>query len=104
MEQKEKHRFLFMQLVFSLHSATMQQLGKVKNPLSDKIERDLQGAQASIDMLDMIREKTKGNLTDDEERFLSQILHELRLNYVDEAGKPEPSAGHGDSSTGEKQG
>lgn len=89
MEKSEKHTFLFMQLVFSLHSATMQQLGKVKNPMTDKIERDLPGAQASIDMLEMIQEKTKGNLSDEEERFISQMLRELRLNYVDEAARPQ---------------
>ncbi len=103
MEHKEKQQFLLMQLVFSLHSATMQQLGKVKNPLSDTVERDLPGAQASIDMIEMIREKTKGNLSDDEERFLNQILHELRLNYVDEAAKPEPPPPTGSSPAGEKK-
>ncbi len=96
MEKSEKHTFLFMQLVFSLHSATMQQLGKVKNPLTDKIEKDLQGAQASIDMLEMIKERTKGNLSDEEDRFMNQMLRELRLNYVDEAAKPQsaPPEGH----------
>ncbi len=103
MEHTEKQRFLFMQLVFSLHSATMQQLGKVKNPLSDTIERDLQGAQGSIDMLEMIRDKTKGNLSSDEEKFLTQILHELRLNYVDEAAKPEPPPSHDNAPSGDTQ-
>ncbi len=102
MEQSEKQQFLFMQLVFSLHSATMQQLGKVKNPLTDKIERDLHGAQGSIDMLEMIRDRTKGNLSPDEEKFLSQILHELRLNYVDEAAKPDSSPSSGQAQPGEQ--
>ena len=92
MEQTEKQKFLFMQLVLSLHSATMQQLGKLKNPMSNSVERDLPGAQGSIDMLEMIRVRTKGNLSDDEVRFPDQILQELRLNYVDEIGKPEPPA------------
>ena len=90
MEQTEKQKFLFMQLALSLHSATMQQLGKLKNPMSNSVDRDLPGAQGSIDMLEMIRVRTKGNLSDDEVRFLDQILQELRLNYVDEIGKPEP--------------
>jgi len=104
MEKSEKHTFLFMQLVFSLHSATMQQLGKVKNPLTDKIEKDLQGAQASIDMLEMIKEKTKGNLSDEEDRFVSQMLRELRLNYVDEAAKPQPAPPEGKPPEEEKAG
>lgn len=90
MDENQKHQILFSHLVLSLHSATMQQLGKLKNPFSDKIERDLPGAQSSIDMLAMIHAKTRGNLTAEEDRFISQILQELRLNYVDEVNKPAP--------------
>jgi hypothetical protein len=104
MEQSEKNKILFMHLVLSLHSATMQQLGKVKNPLTDKVERDLPGAQGSIDMLEMIKEKTSGNLADEEQRFMDQVLQELRLNYVDEAAKPEASAAEEKPSSGEQQG
>jgi hypothetical protein len=68
----------------------MQQLGKIKSPFTDKLERDLQGAQGTIDMLEMIRDKTKGNLSGEEARLIGQVLQELRLNYVDEANKPEP--------------
>ncbi len=88
MDSHEKNQLLFTQLVFMFHAATMQQLGKIKNPLTDKVERDLTAAQASIDMLDMLREKTRGNLAPDEERMLSQILQEAKLNYVDEMNKP----------------
>ena len=95
MEPKEKHQILFMHLVLSLHSATMQQLGKVKSPLTDKIDRDLSGAQGSIEMLEMLKEKTRGNLAEEETRFVDQVLQELRLNYVDEAAKPEPPSGEG---------
>jgi len=82
-----KNQFLFTQLVLMFHTAAMQQMGKLKNPLTDKIERDLEQAQVSIDILDMVKEKTKGNLTNDEERFLNSVLQELKLNYVDEASK-----------------
>jgi hypothetical protein len=91
MDQKEKHQVLFTHLVISLHSATMQQLGKLKNPLSGTVERDLGGAQGTIDMLEMLREKTRGNLGEEEGRLLTQVLHELRLNYVDEMGKQPPA-------------
>lgn len=90
MDQKEKQQILFAHLIISLHSACMQQLGKLKNPLSGSVERDLGGAQGTIDMLDMIREKTAGNLGDEEGRLLTQVLHELRLNYIDEMSKPTP--------------
>jgi len=92
MDTKEKNQLFFTQLVMMFHSLTMHQLGKIKNPITDKIERDLAGAQSSIDMLDMLKDKTKGNLGNDEERFLNDLIKELKLNYVDEAAKPDPPA------------
>jgi hypothetical protein len=92
MNDEEKHQLMFMQLVLMFHSLTMQQLGKVKNPMTDTIERDLSSAQSSIDMLDMLKDKTKGNLKPEEERFLHGLIKEAKLNYVDEANKPEPAA------------
>jgi hypothetical protein len=89
METHEQHHILFMQLVYMLHAAAMHQLGKVKNPLTDKVERDLAAAQSTIDMLDMLHERTRGNLSAEEAKFLSSVLMEVRLNYVDEKGKPE---------------
>ena len=90
MTNEEKYQVLFMQLVMMFHTLTMHQLGKIKNPMTDKIERDLPAAQASIDMLEMLKIRTKGNLNDNEQRMLSELLKELKLNFVDEAGKPDP--------------
>ncbi|MBM4168279.1 MAG: DUF1844 domain-containing protein [Ignavibacteria bacterium] len=87
MNVAEKDTALFASLVMMFHSATMQHLGKVKNPLSDKIERDLDQAQMTIDMLEMLDRKTKGNLNEDEAHYLGNVLRELRLNYVDERSK-----------------
>lgn len=89
----EKNTPLFFSLVFTFQAAAMQQMGKLKNSISDKIERDLQQAQLSIDMLDMLEEKTRGNLSDDEAKFLKGTLQELKLNYVDEMTKEQQSAG-----------
>jgi hypothetical protein len=83
----EKNSSLLFSLIMTFQAAAMQQMGKIKNPISDKIERDLQQAQLSIDILDMLEEKTKGNLSDDESRFLKGALQELKLNYVDESTK-----------------
>lgn len=80
----EAHQLLFMQLVLMFQTAAMQQMGKLMNPLTKQVERDLEQARASIDMLAMLKEKTKGNLTDDEARLIDHILFELRMNYVDE--------------------
>ena len=88
MKESEKAQYYFSQLVLMFHAAAMQQMGKIKNPLLNKIERDLAAAQGSIDLLDMLKEKTRGNLTADEERLLTSILKELKLNFVDEVNKP----------------
>ncbi len=89
MEDKQKQEIMFTQLVLMFHTAAMQQMGKLKSPLTDTLERNLEAAQNSIDLLDMLREKTKGNLSAEESRLLLQVIQELKLNYVDEAGKPE---------------
>lgn len=87
MSEDEKNSGLFMGLVMMFQAAAMQNMGKIKNPATDKIERQLDQAQYIIDILDMLVEKTKGNLNDDEKRFVSGVLQELKLNYVDEANK-----------------
>ena len=90
--KEEKNTSLLLSLIMTFQAAAMQQMGKLKNPISDKIERDLQQAQLSIDILDMLAEKTNGNLSDDESRFLKGVLQELKLNYVDESTKEQQSA------------
>lgn len=87
MANEDKNFILFTQLISMFYTAAMQQMGKIKNPISDKIERDLLQAQISIDMIDMIREKTTGNLTSEEDRLIQTLLRELKLNYVDEVNK-----------------
>lgn len=86
---------MFQGLVVSLAAATMQHLGKTLNPATNKIEKNLPAAQATIDMLDMLEAKTKGNLSDAEAKLLKGLLAELKLNYVETLNeKPaEPAAG-----------
>jgi uncharacterized protein DUF1844 len=78
---------LFAQLLFVFQSSAMQGMGKITNPVSNKIERNMEQTKQSIDMLEMIKEKTKGNLSPEISRLLDTSLSELRLNYVDEANK-----------------
>jgi hypothetical protein len=92
MTTNDKQNALFTQLVLVFHAAAMQHMGKLKNPLTDKIERSLLQAQAAIDMLDMLKERMKGNLSNEEERFLSTIVQELKLNYLDEMNKPDQTS------------
>jgi hypothetical protein len=91
-EFSEKDTALFIQLVMTFQAAAWQQMGKIKNPITDKIERSLDQARYSIDMLEMLRTKTKGNLTDDELKFVNHVLTELQLNFVDELNKEKSKA------------
>jgi hypothetical protein len=84
---------LFLGLIHSFQAAAMQQMGKTMNPFTEKIERDLMQARLSIDMLEMLQERTSGNLTGEESRFLSHVLTELRLNYVAEVDEDKKKAG-----------
>jgi hypothetical protein len=105
MPESEKDTALFMGLVLMFHAAAMQHMGKTKNPISDKIERSLDQAQFVIDTLDALVVKTKGNLSDEENRFLTNVVKELKLNYVEELAKDQntvPQADQADSA--EKKG
>lgn len=91
MTDQEKNDALFAGLIMMFHAAAMQQMGKTKNPQTDKVERNLEQAQMSIDMLDMLQIVSKGNLTADQSKFLQTALKELKLNYVDEIAKEQKS-------------
>lgn len=83
----DKNKQLFLSLIYSFQMQTMMHLGKLANPMTGQIERELDGAQATIDLLDMLKEKTKGNTSEDESRFLDQAIADLKLNYVEEREK-----------------
>lgn len=86
-ESEKRGEFYFIQLVLMFQTAAFQQMGKLENPITKKVERDLDQAKFSIDMLEMIQQKTKNNLSENEKKFLEHILFELRMNYVDEVNK-----------------
>jgi hypothetical protein len=77
----------FSNFVLSLAATAMVQLGMVPDPeTGTTVEPNLPIAQHTIDTLAMMREKTRGNLDDDEEKLLDSMLYELRMRFV-EAGK-----------------
>ena len=84
---EHQNEFLFMQLVMMFQGAAYQHMGKVMNPVTQKVERDMPQAKGAVDMLGMLEEKTRGNLGDDEARMLEHVLYEVRMNYVDEVNK-----------------
>ncbi len=78
---------LFLQLVLGLQQAAMVALGKLMNPVTNKIERNLEAARNTIDTIGAIEVRTRGNLESDEQRVLTQVLTDLRMNYLDEVKK-----------------
>ena len=84
----DKNDQLFMQLLYMFHTSAMQGLVKIADP-SGKMQRNLEYVSQTIDLLSMLKEKTKGNISEDVEKMLEGMLSELRLNYVDEQSKNE---------------
>ena len=81
----------FSAFVVSLATTAAVHFGDVADPSSgQKPAPNFEAAGHAIEMLALLEEKTKGNLTDEEERFLKQVLYELRVRYV-EAKKSEKS-------------
>ena len=83
----EKNDQLFMQLLYMFHTSAMQGLGKMADP-TGKVNRNLEYVSQTIDLMEMLKDKTKGNISEDIEKVLEGMLSELRLNYVDEKAKP----------------
>ncbi|MFO7914116.1 MAG: DUF1844 domain-containing protein [Candidatus Krumholzibacteriales bacterium] len=88
-DQNNREEFLFHHLIAMFQTLALQQLGKLINPVTGKTSRDLNQARVTIDMIDMIREKTRGNLNQNEKQVLDKVLMELQMNYVTEKEREE---------------
>ncbi|MBN1357028.1 DUF1844 domain-containing protein [bacterium] len=75
---------LFNNLVLSLSNAAMMAMGKIVPPGSEKVEKDLEMAQMNIEMLSMLENKTRNNLSEKESALISATLTNLRMTYVRE--------------------
>jgi len=75
----------FSLFMSSLVTQALISLGEVKNPFSEKSEQNLDQAKFTIDTLEIIREKTKGNLTKDETKLLDTALYDLRMRYIEKS-------------------
>jgi len=91
MADEKKPTIDFYTFILSLGSSAFVHMGDAPHPETGApVPANLPLAKQTIDLLDLLREKTRGNLTPEEEKFLENILMDLRLRYVAKAsGKPE---------------
>jgi hypothetical protein len=73
----------FATFILSLSHSALMHLGEAPHPETNQVEANLSLAKQDIDLLGVLEEKTKGNLTGDEERLLAQVLFDLRMRYVE---------------------
>ncbi len=76
----------FINFIFSLSTSALIQLGEVQDPITQKQSKNLPLAKQTIDLIGMLKEKTKGNLTPEEEKFIDNVLFDLRMRYVKAVG------------------
>jgi hypothetical protein len=76
----------FTSFIFSLSTSALIQLGEIQDPFTQKLVRNLPLAKQTIDLIGMLKEKTKGNLTPEEERVIEYVLYDMRMRYVKAAG------------------
>ncbi len=90
MADEKKPTIDFYTFVLSLGSSAFMYLGDAPHPETGQpVPANLDLAKQTIDLLDMLHEKTRGNLTPEEEKFMENLLTDLRLRYVSKAaGKP----------------
>lgn len=77
----------FSTFVISLSTQALMHLGEIANPVSGKIEADISVAKQMIDILGMLKDKSRGNLNSNEDQLMEGILFDLRMKYVEAVKK-----------------
>jgi hypothetical protein len=86
-EESQSFQIDFSTFVFSLTSSAFYNLGDMPDPTTGKVEINLPAVQQTIDMLNMLKAKTKGNLTSEETKLMDQMIYELQIKYVEKTKK-----------------
>lgn len=76
----------FSSFIFSLSSSAFVGLGAIPDPNTGKVEKNLPLVKQTIDLLGMLRDKSRNNLTQEEEILFDHLLYDLRMSYVREVG------------------
>ena len=99
LESKLTEQQLFDQLISSLVHSAWVYLGKIKNPMNDKLQKNVEQASVQIDMLDMLFKRMTGNMSEEEDEYLGHVIRELKMNFVEEKDKPKESDSSGSVET-----
>lgn len=72
----------FSSIVFPIYTQALIKLGLMEDPKTNTVETNLEYAKRLIDILDLLRDRTKGNLEPEEEKFFEAVLSQLKLHYL----------------------
>ncbi|MEX0722750.1 MAG: DUF1844 domain-containing protein [Gracilimonas sp.] len=97
LNEEQQEQLLFMMLIQQHQQIAMIGLGKLQDPSTEEMEKDLSSAKYAIDTMAMLKKYTKGNLSDEAAGYLEQTLTNLRLNYAEEAKKAKSGSNEGAS-------
>ncbi len=76
------YKLSFIDLINSLAGTALIQLGVVTDPATNKPQKDVKAAKQTIDIIEILKEKTKGNLANEESMILDNVLFDLRMRYI----------------------
>jgi hypothetical protein len=91
LSEDQQDQLLFMMLVQQHQQIAMMGMGKIENPQTGQVERELKSAKFAIDTLLMLQKFTEGNLPKKLNSYLTETLNNLRMNYADEKEKGDDS-------------
>jgi hypothetical protein len=77
----------FSTFVISLSTQALMHLGEIPDPISGKVDADVEVAKQMVDIIAMLKDKTRGNLSSSEDRLMDDILFDLRMKYVEAVKK-----------------
>lgn len=89
MEEEKRDKFIppldITSLLVPFYTQALVKLGEINDPISKKTDLDLEYARRLIELIDLFKEKTKGNLTGEEENFVEGILYKLKSTFIEKS-------------------
>ena len=93
----------FQVFLAGLYTQTLMALGEVENPVTGEKSRSMPEAQYLIDTIEMLRDKTKGNLEKQESTYLENLLYDLQMRYIDATKNKEESGQQGEQQSNSEE-